>query len=74
MIPIFIGEPDLNRGFGPGLDAKKSMQLATSLWSAVTCGFLAVAWHFQLADLPASMQGLCRRGVLPSSISWMCTT
>ena len=56
-IPVFIDEPDHNRGLGPGREAKKLTQPSATHWYLEAGDFHGVAWHFRQPNLQAQVLG-----------------
>ena len=57
MIPVFIDEPDHNRGLGPGREAKKLTRPSTTRWYRAAGDFRGVAWRFRRPRLQALVPG-----------------
>ena len=62
MIPVFIDEPDHNRGLGPGREAKKLTQPSATRWYLEAGDFRGVAWHFRQPRLQEQVLGFFLHG------------
>ena len=62
MIPVFIDEPDHNRGLGPGREAKKLTQPSATHWYLEAGDFHGVASRFRQPNLQAQVLGCFPHG------------
>ena len=62
MIPVFIDEPDHNRGLGPGREAKKLTRPSVTRWYLEAGDFHGVASRFQQPNLQEQVLGCFPHG------------